>query len=165
MPKTRVVVIENILLFKYQKQATIAALNGEDVLMLLPTVLKKSWIYQVLPFIVTWDTSPIVNKVDHEFHTRLGIWNCRSVWSTDKFVRKLILLPKNENSSEKKSFTERFFFQESRNPVRKRKFSKMEAVTQNLAIKCYHEFYLSSHKDLEILILVAPFLLLLKVIL
>ena len=73
--------------------------------------------------------------------------------------------PETRTLQKKKSFTERFFFQESRNPVRKRKFSKMEAVTQNLAIKCYHEFYLSSHKDLEILILVAPFLLLIKVIL
>ena len=34
----------------------------EDALMLLPTVLRKSWIYQVLPFIVSQDTSPIQTK-------------------------------------------------------------------------------------------------------
>ena len=120
LSKVRVVVTENILLFKYQKQASIAALNEKDVLILLPNALKKSWIYQVLPFIVSRDTSPIENKVpdrkfywnaDHESFIRLGIWNCRSVWSTDKFVRKLILLRKNESSLElKNSFNEGFIF-------------------------------------------------------
>ena len=52
---------------------------GKDALMLLPTALRKSWIYQVLHFIVS---SPIGNKVtdrefywraDQEFYTRLGI--------------------------------------------------------------------------------------------
>ena len=127
LSKTRVVVTENILslnphsgyvkidsfllqfLFKYKKQATIAALNGENVFMLLPTALKKSFIYQVLLFIVSRETSPIGNKVpdwefywstDDEFYTRLEIWNCRSVCSTDKFGRKLILLCKNESSLE-----------------------------------------------------------------
>ena len=140
----------------------------------LLTALKKSWIYQVLLFIVSRDTSPIENKVpgrelywntDHEFFTRLGIWNCRSVWSTDKFVRKLILLRKNESSLGKKRFYWRIFFQLSRNPVRNRKVSKTEVEIQSLAIKSYHEFYLSSHKDLEMLILVFPFLLLIKIIL
>ena len=119
LPKARVVVTENVLLFKYQTQATIPALIGEDVLLLLPTALKKSWIYEALPFIVNWDTLPIGNKVsdwefywsaDHDFYTRLGIWNCRSVWSTDKFVRKLILLRKNENSWEKKTVLLKDFF-------------------------------------------------------
>ena len=41
MSKARVVVTENILLFKYQKQVRIEALNGEDVAMSLPTALKK----------------------------------------------------------------------------------------------------------------------------
>ena len=50
MSKAKVVVTENILLFKYQKQVRIEALNGEDVAMLLPTAFKKLWIYQVLPF-------------------------------------------------------------------------------------------------------------------
>ena len=67
------------------------------------------------------------------------------------------------------SITEVFFFQASQNPVRKRKVSKTEVKTevviQSLATKCYHEFHLSLHKDLEMFILVAPFLLLIKVIL
>ena len=51
----------------------------EDVLMLLPTALRSSWIYQVLHFIVSWDISTIQGKVpdrkfswttDHECHTR-----------------------------------------------------------------------------------------------
>ena len=37
-------------------------------------------------------------------------------------------------------------------------------MIQSLAIKCYHEFHLSSLKDLEMLILAAPFFLLLKII-
>ena len=40
--KARGVVIENILLLKYQKQAIITTLNREDVIMLLPTALRKS---------------------------------------------------------------------------------------------------------------------------
>ena len=40
--KARGVVIENILLLKYQKQAITTTLNREDVLMLLPTALRKS---------------------------------------------------------------------------------------------------------------------------
>ena len=81
LSKTRVVVTENILLlnphsgyvktnsfhlqflFKYKKQATIAALNGEDVFILLSTALKKSWIYQVLMmnFTPIWE-SEIANQ-------------------------------------------------------------------------------------------------------
>ena len=137
LSKARVVVTENILLlnphsgyvkidayllqflFKYKKQATIAELNLEDVLILLPTALKKSWIYQVLSFIVNRDTLLIGNKVpdwkfywsaDYKFYSRLGIWNCRSVWSTDKFVRKLILLRKNESFLEKKNSFIKIFF-------------------------------------------------------
>ena len=57
------------------------------------------------------DISPIGNKVpdldfygsvNHEFYTRLGIWNCKSVWSTDKFLKKLMLLRKKESSLKKK---------------------------------------------------------------
>ena len=111
--------------------------------MLLPTALKKSWIYKVLPFIESRNSSPM-NKVPdrefywsayHEFYTRLGIWNCRSVWSTDKFMRKLILLRENESSLEKKQFYWKIFFQASRNPARKRKVSKTEVMLQSLAIK------------------------------
>ena len=68
LSKPKGVIIENILLLKYQKQAITSALNVEDALMLLPTALMKSWIYQVLPFNVSRDTSPIGNKVsDREF--------------------------------------------------------------------------------------------------
>ena len=38
-------------------------------------------------------------------------------------------------------------------------------MLQSLAIKYYLEFHLNSHEDLEILILAAPFLLLIKTIL
>ena len=41
----------------------------------------------------------------------------------------------------------------------------MELVTQNSAIKGYHEFQVRSHKDLEILILATPILLLTRLIL
>ena len=126
----------------------------------------------MLLFTVSRNTSPIGNKVpdrefnwsnDHEFYTRLGI--SRSVWSTGKFVKKLILLRKNKSSLEKKTVLLKDFFQASRNPIRKRKVSKTEVVIQSLTIKCYDELHLSSHKDLEMLILAAPFLLLMKMIL
>ena len=36
--------------------------------MLLPTALRKLWIYQMLPFIVSRDISPIMNNVpDQDF--------------------------------------------------------------------------------------------------
>ena len=50
--------------------------------MLLPNVLRRSCVYQMLPFIIRRDISPIRNKVpdrefywsvDHEFYSRLGI--------------------------------------------------------------------------------------------
>ena len=63
MPIAREVIIENILFSKYQEQAITAALNGEDALMLMLTALRKSWIYQMLPFIVNRDTLPIENNV------------------------------------------------------------------------------------------------------
>ena len=59
-----------------------------------------------------------------------------------------MLLRKNESSLEKKTVSLKDFFQESRNPVRKRKVYKTKVVIQNSAIKCYQEFYVSSHKDL-----------------
>ena len=85
MSKVRGVITENILLLKYQKQAITAAFNAEDalvLLVLLPAALRKLWIYQVLHFIVSRDTSPIGNKVpdlefcwstNHGFYTRLEI--------------------------------------------------------------------------------------------
>ena len=77
LSKARVVITENILLLKYQKQAITAALNVQynqwniknNILMLLPTALRKLWIYQMLTFIVSRDISPIWNKVlDREFY-------------------------------------------------------------------------------------------------
>ena len=77
LPKARGVITENILLLKYQKQAITAALNVQynqwniknNILMLLPTALRKLWIYQMLTFIVSRDISPIWNKVlDREFY-------------------------------------------------------------------------------------------------
>ena len=70
MSKARGVITENILLLNYQKQAITAALNGQynqtnvkiNALVLLPNALRKSWIYQMLPFIVSRDISPIGNK-------------------------------------------------------------------------------------------------------
>ena len=118
-------------------------------------------------FIVSRDISPIGNNVDdrefylsvdHELYTRLGIGNCTSFWSPYKFVRKLMLVYKSDTEAF-------FFFHAIRNPVRKRKVYKTKVVIQNSAIKCYHEFHVRSHKDLETLILEAPFLLLTKVIL
>ena len=104
-------------LLKYPEQAIRPALDGKVGLKLLTTVWRESWIYQVLPFIDSRDTSPVGNKVsdwkffwsaDHDFYTILRIWNHKSVWSTDKFVRKLILQCKNESSLKK--ITEGFFF-------------------------------------------------------
>ena len=95
---------------------------NNNTLMLLPNALRRSWIYQMLPFIFSQDISPIRNKVpvrefcwsvDREFYSRLGIWNCISVWSADEFAWKLMLLCKNESSLKKeKSFSEGFFFKQ-----------------------------------------------------
>ena len=76
-----------------------------------------------------------------------------------------MLLRKNESSLEKKNGFTEGFFQPSRNPVSKRKVYLMKVVIQNSAIKYYHEFLLKSHKNLEILILAACFLLLARIIL
>ena len=123
---------------------------------LLPNDLRNLWIYHLLPFNVIRDISPIRNKVpdrefcwsvDHEFYSRLGIWNCASVWSTEKFVWKLTILRKNESSLEKrKQFHWRIFFQRSWNKVYKKVY-KTKVVIQNSAIKCYHEFHVRSHND------------------
>lgn len=61
MTKARGLISENIFLLKYEQEAIIAPLKREDALMLLPTALRKSWICQVLRFIVSWDTSLISN--------------------------------------------------------------------------------------------------------
>ena len=133
LSKARGVITENILLMKYIKQAIIAALNGEDTHMLLPTALRKCWICQVLHFIVNQDTSLIRNKVpnqefdwgySHGFYSRLGVWTCKSVWSVKKFVRKFMLLFKNESSLEKKSFSKVFFFKQVEIQQKNRKITR-----------------------------------------
>ena len=66
--QAREVITENILLLKYQKTGKKAALNVEHALMRLPNALKKSWTYQMLPSIVSRETSSIENKVsDRKF--------------------------------------------------------------------------------------------------
>ena len=64
-------------------------------------------------FIVSRNTSLIGNKIpdlefywstNHEFYSRSGIWNCKSGCSADNFIRKLMLLRKNENFLEKNGF-------------------------------------------------------------
>ena len=82
-------ITENLLL-KYQKQEITAVLNGQynqsniknSTLMLLPTVLRKSWIYQMLPFIVSWSLSPIWNKVPDREFTGVPIMNFIPVWES-----------------------------------------------------------------------------------
>ena len=62
-------ITENMSLLKCQKQLTSVVLNRKDANMLLRTVLKKSWILQMFPFIVCRITSPIENKIpDWEFY-------------------------------------------------------------------------------------------------
>ena len=121
--------------------------------MLLPTALRKSWIYQLLSFIVSRDASPIGNKVpnwnlywsaNNKFYSRLGIWNCKSVWFADKFIS---FCAKNE-SSLKRTVSLKDFLQAIRNPVRKRTVYKTKVMITNSAIKCNHESHLISQKNL-----------------
>ena len=67
-------------------------------------------------------------NADHEFYSRLRIWNNESVRSTDKFVKKLILLHKNERILEKKKAVS------LKDPVRKRKVYKTKVVIQNCKV-------------------------------
>ena len=112
-------------------------------------------IYQMLPFIFSRYISPIGNKVpdrefywsaNYEFYSRFGIWNCKSVWSADRFVRKLILLGKNESSLEKKAASLKDFFSSKSKSSKKREVYKTKVARQNSAIKCYHEFHVRSHR-------------------
>ena len=65
----------------------------------------------------------------------------------------------------KKTISLKNVLQASRNPVTKRKTYGTKVVIHNLAIKCYHEFHIRSHEDLELVTLAAPILLLSRVIL
>ena len=100
----------------------------------------------IINFIPDWE-SEIVNQSGLKTHLSENLDYCAKM-----------------RAFQKKIFSLKDFFQAIRNTVRKRILVyKTQAVIQNLAIKCYHEFHLKPH-DLEILILAAPFLLLTKVI-
>ena len=58
-----------------------------------------------------------------------------------------MLLCKNKSSIEKKTVSLKDVFQASQYPVRKGKVYEVKVVTQNSAIKCYHEFHVRSHKN------------------
>ena len=69
------------------------------------------------PFIFSQDASP--SKIPdwdfnwstyHEICTRCGSWNYKCAWSTDKFVRKMMLLRKSESSLQKASSSTEGFF-------------------------------------------------------
>ena len=88
-----------------------SSINGERCPYVVTYCLEKIVDMPSVAFIVSRDISPIGNNVDdrefylsvdHELYTRLGIENCTSVWSPDKFVRKLMLVGKSD--------TEAFFF-------------------------------------------------------
>ena len=87
----RGVIAENILLLKYQKQGITTAFNGKRCPYVVTYCLEKIVDIPTVAFylfIVSPDTSLIGNNVtyrefywsaDHEFYTRLGIENCKSV--------------------------------------------------------------------------------------
>ena len=88
-------------------------------MLLLPAIFRKSYIYQVLHLTFSLDTSSIAKKildyefdwaVGHEFYYGLGIRNCKSAWSADKFDKKLMLLRKNQSSLEKNFIHQKIFF-------------------------------------------------------
>ena len=151
LSKARRVITENILLLKYQKQI-IAALNSQynqiskTILLCCYLMPRENRGYTKCCLLLSVGAFHR-SSVDHEFFSRLEIWNCTSVWSADKFIWELMLLCKTESSLEKrKQFHWRIFFQTSRNSVYKR-VCKAKVVIQNSAIKCYHEFYVRSNKD------------------
>lgn len=69
-----------------------------------------------------------------------------------------MLLRKNKRSLEEKVSLHDFFSSV-------RKTSKKRESLQNSAIKSYHEFHINSHKDLKMLVLLTPILILTRVIL
>ena len=90
--------------------------------------LQKLWIYQVLFFIVSLDTSTIGNKIpNQEFYwsaTHLGIWTDNQPGLQTDF---------SENWC---SFAKIGFFKKtSGNPVRKKKVYQMNVVIQNSVMK------------------------------
>ena len=66
---------------------------------------------------------------DHEFYARLGMWNCKSVWPSDKFVRKLMLMHKHESSIAKK-LIEEFVSTEGKSSMKKESLQDEGSVTK-----------------------------------
>ena len=64
-----------------------------------------------------------------------------------------------------KLFHLKIFFSSKWKSSNKKESLQDEVVRQNSAIKSYHEFHVRSHKELEMLIMATPFLLLTRVIL
>ena len=73
-----------------------------------------------------------------------------------------MLLRKNESSLEKKQFYFKDFFSSKLKSSKKKESLQDEDIDTKFS---YHKFNLRSYKGLEVLILVAPFVLLTKVIL
>ena len=73
-----------------------------------------------------------------------------------------MLLRKNESSLEKKQFHFKDFFSSKLKSSKKKESLQDEDIDTKFS---YHKFNLRSYEGLEVLILVAPFLLLTKVIL
>ena len=83
----------------------------------------------------------------------------------EKFVREFMVLHRNEISLENKIMKAKHFCWQSENQVRKRKVYKMEVVIQNSAIKGYFEFHVKLLKDLKMLVLLTPIVLITRLIL
>ena len=174
--KARGVITENILLLKYKMQEITAALSGKMPLccyLLIPSenrryakrclllsfeTLRWSGIkflignftgVPIMDFILNWE-SEIVNQSGLQANSSEN-W-CFST--------------KNESSLEKKQFHRKNFFSNKSKSSKKRRVYRTKVSIQNSAVKYYNELHLMSHnKDLKMLILAAPFLLLTKVIL
>ena len=76
----RVITESRLLLLKYQKQVITPMLNGEDFVVLFPTALRKSWLNQVSAGTLHLSGIKVLGpefywSADHEYYTRLGIWN------------------------------------------------------------------------------------------
>lgn len=78
--------------------------------------------------------------------------------------KKLISVRKIESFLEKNILSPTDSFSSKWKLVRKRESLQDEGIDLNLAFKDYYEFHEQLHKDLEMLILVTPILLLTKVI-
>ena len=91
MSKVRGAITVDILLLKYQKQAVTAVLNSQynqsntknNTHMVLPNALRKSWMYQMLLFIVSRDISQSEIKFVIGNFTGVSIMNFISDWESE----------------------------------------------------------------------------------